>query len=129
MPYVAPDEAINDLAIRLEDIRTQQGPPPWRVPLAAGAQLRSVLLCWPPGHVAGAHRHPRAIEVFYVVDGEAEFTFDGRDMRRVGAGDHLFAPVGVAHAIRAVGDRPLLFLISLAPNEADDTEELTTPSP
>lgn len=124
MPYVAPDEAINAAAVDVDAIRARQGDPPWRVPLAAGPSLRSVLLCWPAGYAAPPHRHPRAIEVFLVLEGEAEFTFDGRDVRRAGAGTHVFAPVGVSHAIRVVGDRPLLFLVALGPNEDHDTEEL-----
>jgi len=124
MPYVDPTQAINALLVRFDAIRATQGEPPWRVPLAAGQTLRSVLLCWPAGHVAPPHRHPRAIEVFVILAGEAEFTFDGTSTVRARRGTHLFAPAGVSHAIRVVGDIPLLFLVALGPNEDYDTEEL-----
>jgi len=115
---------MNASAIDVEEIKARQGDPPWRVPLAAGPSLRSVLLCWPAGHWAPPHRHPRAIEVFVVLEGEAEFTFDGTSTVRARRGTHLFAPAGVSHAIRVVGDIPLLFLVALGPNEDYDTEEL-----
>ena len=127
MPYVASDDAANALSVDLRELRAMQGPPPWRVPLSASPLLRSVVLCLPSGARLPAHRHPRAVEVFVILDGEAEFTFNADDVRRGTPGTQLYAPVGVPHAIRAVGDQPLLFLISLAPNELDDTEELEAP--
>jgi len=127
MPYVDPTQAINALLVRFDAIRATQGEPPWRVPLAAGQTLRSVLLCWPAGHVAPPHRHPRAIEVFVILAGEAEFTFGNGEVHRASVGAQLFAPVGMSHAIRVVGDEPLLFVLALGPNQDNDTEELAVP--
>ncbi len=124
MPYVAPYESLNAPSVNLSALKAEQGQPPWRIPLAASSTLRSVLLCWPPGFRAGTHRHPRAVEIFYIIEGDAEFTFNGTDVQRAPAGTHLFAPIGTLHDIKVVGDHPLLFFVVLGPNEADDTEDL-----
>ena len=123
MPYVAPSEALNLTAVELEELRSAQGPPPWRVALVGTRDTRWVLLCWPPGFVTIPHIHPRADETFYVLRGRALFRFAGEDgQRAIEPGTLLLAPRGVQHTIGVAGPEPLLLLASVTPNE-DATDE------
>jgi quercetin dioxygenase-like cupin family protein len=126
MPYVAGDEVIAPQGATLEEVAARHGPPPFRVPLSASPEIRVVLCGWPAGHATVPHRHPRAEEVFHVLAGRAGFRFAGDPERTAGPGSLLVAPRGVAHAIRVVGDEPLLMLVAVAPNEdaTDETVEL-----
>ena len=45
----------------------------------------------------GAQHSHRAEEAIYMLEGEGEFTFDGRT-HRVGAGEAVFFPSGITHA-------------------------------
>ncbi len=61
------------------------------------------------------HSHADHVDSFYVLEGEAEFTFDG-EVFRAGPGSYVAAPVGVAHGFRNAGDGDLLMLNVHAPN-------------
>jgi quercetin dioxygenase-like cupin family protein len=63
--------------------------------------------------VAGPHDHPFE-EVYYFLEGRAEGTFDGRRYT-LESGDVAFAGVGCVHAFRNVGDGPLRWLETQAP--------------
>ena len=118
MPYVDPQDALNAPHVDLAQLERTLGPMPWRKPLVALPALRWVLLGWPAGFVAQAHRHPRAAEVFHVLRGRAIFRFGASAGERVAeAGTVLFAPPGVQHAISVPGPEPLVMLASLSPNE------------
>ena len=56
-------------------------------------------VCWP------LHRHHAQDEWVYVTDGEFEFIV-GDKRFRVGAGETVFLPRGVAHTWVSVGDTP-----------------------
>ena len=101
MPYVGPEEALNARMIDVAAIRREMGAPPWRRPLVATASARWVLWAMPGGYAQPAHRHPRADEVFQVLEGCATFRFaDGREEVTAGPGTILFAPRGVFGAFR-----------------------------
>ncbi len=126
MPYVGPEEAINTRTIDVAAIRREMGTPPWRRPLVATDRARWVLWAMPGGFTQPAHRHPRADEVFQVLEGYASFRFaDGGEAVAAGPGTILFAPRGVAHEIAVPGPDPLILLVSVTPNEdaPDETIE------
>jgi quercetin dioxygenase-like cupin family protein len=79
-----------------------------------GAQLATMFMVrYDPDGVAGAHDHPFE-ETYYFLEGEGEATFDGQTYR-LGPGDVAFAGVGCVHGFRNVGDGPLRWLETQAP--------------
>jgi quercetin dioxygenase-like cupin family protein len=74
-----------------------------------------------PGAVASLHRHPYQ-EVFYVLDGELEFTGLAQGEREtftVGPGGTVHAAPGVAHGYRNTGTVPARFLAIMQPAGAE----------
>ena len=71
----------------------------------------------PEGAGPPAHFHPWD-EAYYVTFGEVEFTVEGQ-VRRVGAGDFLFAPANTVHAFRGVSKQPARMLILDTPAHAE----------
>jgi mannose-6-phosphate isomerase-like protein (cupin superfamily) len=61
------------------------------------------------------HAHSDHVDSFYVLEGEAEFTF-GNELFRAGPGSYVAAPIGVEHGFRNVGDGELRILNVHAPN-------------
>lgn len=55
------------------------------------------------------HTHSDHTDVFYVLEGEAEFTIDGRTMR-AGHGAFVAAPSGTEHGFRNAGDGELVLI-------------------
>jgi quercetin dioxygenase-like cupin family protein len=79
-----------------------------------GAQLTTMFMVqYEPAGVAGAHDHPFE-ETYLFLAGEAEAVFDG-ETYRLGAGDAAFAGVGCVHGFRNVGDGPVRWLETQAP--------------
>lgn len=79
-----------------------------------GAQLATMFMVqYDPDGVAGAHDHPFE-ETYFFLEGEGEATFDGQAYR-LGPGDVAFAGVGCVHGFRNVGDGPLRWLETQAP--------------
>jgi quercetin dioxygenase-like cupin family protein len=79
-----------------------------------GAQLETMFMVqYEPDGVAGAHDHPFE-ETYYFIEGEGEATFDG-EVYRMGPGDVAFAGVGCVHGFRNLGDGPLRWLETQAP--------------
>ena len=127
MPYVPGSEALNRLEVAIEEVRRGLGPPPWRQPIVGSTALRVVLMAWKPSFRTVPHVHPRAEEVFHVLEGQAAFRIGNEEDRIVGPGTVLLAPRATWHSIRVVGDAPLLMLIALAPNEEADDETIEQP--
>jgi quercetin dioxygenase-like cupin family protein len=74
-----------------------------------------------PGAASSLHRHPYQ-EVFYVLDGELEFTglSGGRQVTfRAGARSTVHAAPGVAHSYRNTGGEPARFLAIMQPGGAE----------
>lgn len=79
-----------------------------------GAQLLTMFMVrYEPDGVAGPHDHPFE-ESYLFLEGEGEATFDGYSYR-LGPGDFAFAGVGCVHGFRNVGDGPLRWLETQAP--------------
>ena len=79
-----------------------------------GAQLTTMFMVqYDPDGVAGPHDHPFE-ESYMFLEGQAEAQFDGQ-VYRLGPGDIAFAGVGCVHGFRNVGDGPLRWLETQAP--------------
>jgi mannose-6-phosphate isomerase-like protein (cupin superfamily) len=84
--------------------------------LAELPELEVVELRFGPGFEGvDLHSHADHVDSFYVLEGEAEFTF-GDDVFRAGPGSYVAAPVGVAHGFRNAGGGELRLLNVHAPN-------------
>ncbi len=90
--------------------------------------LRAVLIAWEPGYASVPHVHPRAVEVFHVLEGSAAFRIGDDVERIVGPATVLLAPPAVWHQIRVVGREDLLLLVTLAPNEDAGDETIEAPT-
>ena len=65
----------------------------------------------PPGSTVGRHRHALLDEEIYIVfAGEGEVLIEGR-RERVGRGDVVVNPPGGDHALRVLGQQPLLMIV------------------
>jgi quercetin dioxygenase-like cupin family protein len=71
----------------------------------------------PPGAASFPHSHKRAIEAFYVLDGEFEFDI-GDEKFMAGAGMYVQASKGVAHSWRVLGETTAHALIFFSPSVA-----------
>jgi quercetin dioxygenase-like cupin family protein len=79
-----------------------------------GALLTTMFMVqYDPAGVAGPHDHPFE-ETYLFLEGEAEAVFDGRTYR-LRAGDAAFAGVGCVHGFRNVGEGPVRWLETQAP--------------
>lgn len=67
-----------------------------------------------PGQAHALHSHAGMDKVYYVLEGEGVFLIEGAELR-MGAGDMLVAPDGVAHGVRNTGAVRLAVLAVLAP--------------
>jgi mannose-6-phosphate isomerase-like protein (cupin superfamily) len=93
----------------------------WR--LLPGADLAVAEEVMPPGTSEVRHRHARARQFFYVLEGElAMETADGTT--RLAAGEGLEMPPGVAHCARNLSSGPVRLLVISAPTTQGDREEL-----
>jgi quercetin dioxygenase-like cupin family protein len=63
----------------------------------------------------GVHDHESEVDVFYVLDGELEFTVDG-SRHRSGPGTLASVPPGIEHTFARAGDGPARFLNLHTPN-------------
>ena len=67
------------------------------------------------------HSHPEGEEIFVIHEGRAEFDFGDGDIRAAGPGSVLYASAGQAHAIKVLGEEPLLMMCFMSINDPDDT--------
>ncbi len=75
----------------------------------------------PPGAATAPHLHPRAEEIYFLLEGRGRMQIEG-DVQEVGPGDAIAIPPGARHQISTLGDAPLRFLCCCAPAyEHDDT--------
>ena len=66
-------------------------------------ELRACLVVMPPGAAIETHAHAQCNELFDVVEGEGQFTVDGRSFRG-DFGKCVFVPAGTPHSIGVVGE-------------------------
>jgi len=75
----------------------------------------------PPGAATEPHHHPRAEEIYYVLEGRGQMQI-GDESRPVGPGDAIAIPPGARHQITNIGQQTLRFLCCCAPGyEHEDT--------
>jgi len=67
-----------------------------------GHEAIQVRVDFPPGAVAARHKHPGE-EIVYVLKGALEYRLDGKPPVTLKAGDVVFVPTGVVHAVTNVG--------------------------
>ena len=80
-------------------------------PLAGLTRIGVSIARVPPGKESFVyHRHVREEEWVYILEGEAESDIDDV-VERVGAGDFIGYPAGVAHTLRNVGTADLVYLM------------------
>lgn len=97
-----------------------------------GAFASSFEVVVPPGFDVGAHTHTRAMEFFYVLEGELDVCAfepvkriedgwqdwespDGDRVVRAGAGSCMFVPMGCPHAFRNPTEKPTRMLFQCYP--------------
>ena len=125
MPYVPSSDQVNLPFVLIPDIVQDHGAGNWRHPIVGSDRCRAVLLHLRPGEAPHPiHRHPRADEVFVILEGTATFMIGDGPAFAAGPGTVACAPAGVRHNI-AAGNEPLLFLAIVAPNlnSADEAIE------
>ena len=69
---------------------------------APGREVIQVLVEFAPGVAFPKHSHPGE-EIAYITEGELEYALEGRAPVTLKAGDALFIPAGVPHAVKNVG--------------------------
>ena len=78
-----------------------------RAPLTGDDSKETVVLSgeFPPGSTTGRHTHPGE-EYATVLEGSLELHAEGREVRRVSAGEAYHNPRGLVHEARNVGNVP-----------------------
>ncbi|RWO51573.1 cupin domain-containing protein [Mesorhizobium sp.] len=74
-----------------------------------GRDVIQVLVEFAPGVTAPWHAHPGE-EIAYVVEGQLEYTLQGKPPLTLNAGDTLFIPQGTSHTAKNVGSGKALEL-------------------
>lgn len=93
----------------------------WR--LLESAALSVIEERVPPGVGERAHRHARATQLFYLLEGEAVMEFETHDVALV-AGQSLHVPAGVAHRFTNCSATGVRFLVVSAPTTRGDREDV-----
>ena len=100
--------ALAALALLSVSLATAQAPAVTRTDLqrhelsTPGREVVQVRVDIAPGAAFGMHRHPGE-EIVYVIEGELEYTIEGRAPVTLRAGEVLFIPDGTPHAARNPG--------------------------
>lgn len=76
----------------------------------------------PPGSSETRHRHRKAQQFFYVLNGEAALDLDGRVLV-LHAAEGALVPAGAAHRMQNRSGRDLEFLVTSEPPSHGDREE------
>lgn len=87
--------------------------------LLADDALSVIEECMPPGATEQRHRHARARQFFYVLEGEAVLELDGR-RHSLHHGEGLHVPSGVAHQMRNESACTVRFLVISSPRSHGD---------
>jgi quercetin dioxygenase-like cupin family protein len=120
MPYVNPKDANNKLIDNIKSLTAKNDSPPWRECMIATPQLRLLLLCWPPKFIFQKHHHPRADETFIILEGQVKVTLNNNTPITARKNDVFYAEKGISHDMIVVGNKPLLMIAIVSPNEVDD---------
>jgi mannose-6-phosphate isomerase-like protein (cupin superfamily) len=77
----------------------------------------------PPGVTETRHRHARARQFFYILEGTTVIEVDGT-RHRLAAGQGLHVPPGVAHQFRNESESDVHFLVVSVPKSHGDRENV-----
>ena len=80
----------------------------------SGGAFDISLVTQPPGTATPLHRHTREAEVFYLLAGSMTYRA-GEETFYLTAGDFIYLPLGLPHALRITGAEPTRFLALTAP--------------
>ena len=86
-----------------------------KVDIASSARLICGLNCFEPGQAQKVHAHPGADKLYYVLEGEGEFSV-GDETRTLGAGELLYVPENIPHGVTNTGSQRLVVSIVITPN-------------
>ena len=78
-------------------------------------EIRSRIMRFEPHQLSSGHTHDVGHEMFLVLEGQAEFTIDGRSAV-LGPGQACVARAGQWHEVRAFGDGPMTLYLSVTPH-------------
>lgn len=70
--------------------------------------------CLEPGQAQPPHQHAGRDKLYFVIEGEGEFTI-GAEVRQLGPGGLAWAPADTPHAVTNIGAVRLVMLIAMAP--------------
>jgi mannose-6-phosphate isomerase-like protein (cupin superfamily) len=73
------------------------------------------IYCLEPGQSQKPHAHAGADKVYFVLEGEGQFTV-GSEERRLGPGHAVLAPADIDHGVRNTSQGQLTVLVFMAPN-------------
>lgn len=73
------------------------------------------IYCLEPGQAQKPHAHAGADKVYFVLEGEGEFSV-GDEQQRLGPGHAVLAPAEIDHGVRNPGPARLTVLVFMAPN-------------
>ncbi len=89
--------------------------------LLQGDDLSVIEERMPPGAAEQRHRHARARQFFYVLEGEAALELEGV-VHRLRPGQGLHVPPGAAHQMRHGAGECVRFIVVSAPKSHGDRE-------
>jgi quercetin dioxygenase-like cupin family protein len=116
-PHEAPTVARADVATHYPWGDRCDG---WQLVETSGLRIREERM--PPGAAEFPHLHRVGQQAFYVLAGALTVHLP-RQVCRLGAGDLLHIPAGVAHEVRNDAGDPVRFLVVTAPAGDGDREE------
>ena len=115
--HTVPTEPLH---VRVGDVTSRRGKPPWSEMLLADGRNLAVLICNEPGQTNDAHVHPDFNEWWIVLKGELVWEIGDYEPVRAGKGDVVFCPAGLRHHIRTEGDESSLRLGITKPGSSHD---------
>ena len=115
-----PAIATEPMHIRLAEVMSRHGEPPWAEQLLADGRNLAVLICNEPGQTNDAHVHPDFNEWWIVMKGELDWEIGDYAPIHAKKGDVVFCPAGMRHHIRTVGTESSLRLGITKPDSNHD---------
>jgi quercetin dioxygenase-like cupin family protein len=92
-------------------------------PLLEEPTLRVIEEEMPPGTAEQLHYHEKAVQIFYILEGQAEFQVDEETIQ-VTKGESLHITAGKKHRIRNTSNQTIRFLVISAPTTIGDRVNL-----
>ena len=98
-----------------------------RTPMVSDDSKEIIMLAveFAPGGTTGRHIHP-GDEYTFVIQGTLELTAEGRETRRVSAGDVYYNHRGLVHQARNVGEMPAQVNITFILDKGKPLSELVS---